>query len=160
MDDCPTLLNGPGCPRQAVTRAARLRQRDVYPTHVWTCFASLIPERWEPLWQMFQLSVPNRARQLLPTLHLLALAPSHSPHSSSALPTRVSFSTASRPLRELLLSAWPYSTAGLSRLSQVFKSLGRVILLAQPPSALMGASGLPSHSLWRRYSAARAWLTS
>src|SRR5581483_11996444 len=108
---------------------------------------------------MFQLNARKLARQLSLTLRLLALAPSHSLHSSSVLPTHASFSMAFRPLRGLSLSAWPYSMAGLSRLSQVFKSLGRVTLLVQPPSALMEASGLPSHSLSHHYSAARAWLT-
>src|ERR1700726_4890156 len=101
---CPTLLNGQGCPRQAVTRATRLRQRDVYPTHVCTCFASLIYMKGgNPLWQMFQFSALPLQRQPLPTPHLLALAPSHSLHSSSALPTHDSFSPVFRLLRGLSL---------------------------------------------------------
>src|SRR5579859_4367292 len=61
----PTLLNGQGCPRQAVTRATRLRQRDVYPTHVCTCFASLQFERWEPF--MADVSV-ERAESRAPAI--------------------------------------------------------------------------------------------
>src|SRR5690348_1345361 len=113
-----------------------------------------------PLWQMFQLNAPQLARQLLPTLRLLASVPSHSLHASSPLPTHASFSMAFRLLRRLLLSSSRPSMAELFKLSRAFKSLKQVTLSAQPPSALMEVSGLPWRLRSRHYSEARVWLTS
>src|SRR6266851_7158566 len=79
---CPTLINGQGCPRQAVTRATRLRQRDVYPTHVCTCFASLFYERWEHF--MADVSV-QRAAAAAPAI----ANPAHLGLSAFALTTFV-----------------------------------------------------------------------
>src|SRR5712691_6927442 len=135
MDGSPTLFNGQGCPRQAVTRATRLRQRDVYPTHVCTCFASLIYERWEPLWQIPQLDALHLARQRLPTPHPSALAPSHSLHSFSAQPTPDCSQA------QLSLSVSPFSMAALPSLRQACGSSGAATLSARPRSLPMEHSG-------------------
>src|SRR5260221_14367900 len=84
-------------------------------------------------------------RQLQPSQIplLLASAPSHSLHSSSAPPMPVSFSQ--RPERDaVLLSVWPYSMVVSCSSSQAFSSSELATPLVEQPSAPTAVSGWPS----------------
>src|SRR5579875_1823882 len=97
--------------------------------------------------------------QLPLILLLLALAPSHLLHLSSAPPTHNSFSRALRLTQGQSLSASRLSTVVLFNLSPVFRSLETTIPSARQPSAPTEGSGSPSHLLSRHYSEARALLS-
>src|SRR5260221_8660643 len=99
-------------------------------TSVCTCIASLSMKGGNLKWPNMQQSALNQQRPPSQIPLLLASAPSHSLHSSSAPPMPVSFSQ--RPQQEALsLSVWPYSMVVSSSSSQAFRSSGRATPSAQ-----------------------------
>src|ERR1051326_5908291 len=104
-----------------------------------------------PLWQMFQLSVPKRARQLSPIPHPSASADSHLLPSSSARPTLV------YSQERLSLLAWLYSMAVPPNFVPVCGNLKPATLLGLRPSLPMEHSGFLSPFPSCPSLAVRAW---
>src|SRR5258708_3255570 len=112
-------------------------------TSVCTCIASLSMKGGNLKWPNMQQSALKQQRPPSQIPLLLASAPSHSLHSSSAPPMPVSFSQ--RPEQEALsLSVWPYSMVVSSSSSQPFRSSGLATPFVHHLAVPMGVSGWPS----------------